>query len=60
MRLRSKGGGDRGGRTELVVRMLFALAESRDRAAREIGAVEGLPETLGSLAHFLTMKGETP
>ena len=40
---------ERGGRTEVTVRMEFKTAAERDKTAREFGAVEGLSQTLGRL-----------
>lgn len=45
---------DLGNRSELIVRMLFESAEGRDRAARELGAVEGLEQTLERLEEHVT------
>jgi uncharacterized protein YndB with AHSA1/START domain len=40
---------ERGGGTQVTVRMTFATAELRDRVAEEYGAVEGLRQTLDRL-----------
>jgi uncharacterized protein YndB with AHSA1/START domain len=44
---------ERGGKTELSVRMVFESAAERDRVAREYGAVEGLHQTLKRLSEYL-------
>ncbi len=49
---------DRGGRTEINVRMLFETAELRDKVATEFGAVEGLTQHLGRLAEHLETAAE--
>jgi uncharacterized protein YndB with AHSA1/START domain len=41
------------GRTLLTMRTLFATAEARDFAVREIGAIEGANQTLDRLAEHL-------
>jgi uncharacterized protein YndB with AHSA1/START domain len=44
---------EEGGKTRVTVRMTFATAELRDRIAREVGAVEGLEQTLTRLEEQL-------
>ena len=57
---------DRGGKTEVTVRMTFATAELRERVAEEFGAVEGLHQTLDRLgeqvaeAFFITRTFDAP
>jgi uncharacterized protein YndB with AHSA1/START domain len=44
---------DRGGKTEVSMRMVFESAALRDKVAEEFGAVEGLNQTLGRLDAML-------
>src|SRR5437763_5816956 len=44
---------DRGGKTEVSMRMVFESAALRDKVAEEFGAVEGLNQTLGKLEAML-------
>jgi uncharacterized protein YndB with AHSA1/START domain len=48
---------ERGGKTELTVRMVFESATLRDQVAREFGAVEGLQQTLERLGELLAKIG---
>lgn len=48
---------ERGGSTEVTVRMRFNTAAERDKTAREFGAVEGLDQTLGRLGDQLRQAG---
>jgi uncharacterized protein YndB with AHSA1/START domain len=47
---------DLGGKTRLVMHMLFPSAAERDRVIAEYGADKGLQETLGRLEEHLTQK----
>jgi len=44
---------DRGGRTELTLRMVFDSNQTRDHIIRTYGAVEGGRQTVGRLADYL-------
>lgn len=46
---------EQGEQTKVTVRMLFDTAAQRDYTVREFGAVEGLHQTLGRLAAYLTL-----
>ena len=43
---------ERGGKTELTLRMLFKSAAERERV-KELGAIEGAHQTLDRLAEYL-------
>jgi uncharacterized protein YndB with AHSA1/START domain len=45
---------ERGGKTELTARMIFESAAERTRVIKEFGALEGLSQTIGRLAEYLT------
>jgi uncharacterized protein YndB with AHSA1/START domain len=45
---------ERGGKTELTARMIFESAAERARVIKEFGALEGLSQTIGRLAEYLT------
>jgi uncharacterized protein YndB with AHSA1/START domain len=45
---------ERGDQTELTARMFFESAELRDKTVKEVGAVEGLKQTLGRLAEHVS------
>ena len=53
---------DRGGKTELMLRMAFPTAEERDRVVKEYGAIEGGNQTLDRLgerlAHLASQRGD--
>lgn len=51
---------DEGGKTRVEVCMRFESGALRDRAAEELGAVEGLGQTLGRLAEELGRRGAVP
>lgn len=44
---------ERGSQTEVSVQMLFETAEIRNRVAAQLGAIEGLDQTLDRLAEHL-------
>lgn len=44
---------DRGGKTELNMRMVFPSANARDYVVKTYGAVEGLDQTVGRLEEYL-------
>jgi uncharacterized protein YndB with AHSA1/START domain len=44
---------ERGGKTEITLRSLFASPADRDFAVREIGAIEGANSTLGELESYV-------
>lgn len=44
---------DENGKTRLSMRSLFETKEKRDRVVREVGAIEGMNQTLGRLAEHL-------
>ena len=48
---------DRGGKTEVTVRMLFPTAEARNETAEKYGAVEGLTQTLERLGDEAAASG---
>ena len=45
---------DDGGKTRLTARMLFESAAQRDQVVKERNAIEGLTQTLGRLAGYVT------
>ena len=45
---------ERGGKTELTARMIFESAAERAQVIKEFGALEGLSQTIGRLAEYLT------
>jgi uncharacterized protein YndB with AHSA1/START domain len=47
---------DRGGKTELTMRMVFETAAERNHVVEKYGAVEGGKQTLERLAEFLAAK----
>jgi uncharacterized protein YndB with AHSA1/START domain len=47
---------DRGGKTELTLRMVFETAAERNHVVEKYGAVEGGEQTLERLAEFLAAK----
>jgi uncharacterized protein YndB with AHSA1/START domain len=49
---------ERGGKTEVTIRMVFPSAEERNRVATEFGAVEGGNQTLGRLADYAVSGGD--
>lgn len=52
---------DKGGKTYITMRALFATAEERDRVVKEFGAVEGGNQTLRRLQQYLsTMENNEP
>lgn len=44
---------ERGGKTEVTVRMLFPSAQARDHVVKTYGAIDGVNQTLGRLAEHL-------
>ena len=48
---------EEGGKTKLTMRMLFATAEERDRTVEKFGAVEGMKQTLGRMAEYVSKLG---
>jgi uncharacterized protein YndB with AHSA1/START domain len=48
----------RGGRTDVTLRMVFASNEVRDEVIKTYGAVEGGKQTLGRLGTYLATLGE--
>jgi uncharacterized protein YndB with AHSA1/START domain len=51
---------DRGGRTDLTLRLTFESNEARDHAIKVYGALEGGKQTVGRLAaHLATLRGAT-
>jgi uncharacterized protein YndB with AHSA1/START domain len=45
---------ERGGQTEVTMRMVFATDQDRDMAVNKFGAVEGLTQNLAKLGDYLT------
>ena len=45
---------EQGGKTKLIMRMLFESAAERDKVVKEFGAIEGGNQTLDRLAEHLT------
>ena len=49
-----------GGKTLVTLRVLFTTAEERERAIKEVGAIEGGKQTLGRLDQYLTKMDMNP
>ena len=47
---------ERGGKSELTMRMVFEWAAELDRVEKEYGAIEGLNQTLARLGDYLTLQ----
>jgi len=50
---------DVGGKTKLTMRLLFSSVEEKERVVREYGAAEGLKQTVGRLADYVSDWGKS-